>query len=120
MKEVATTFKILSPLLERKATYEEADDPCSAEERKSVQTNIPPFWGLLKVPGDASPVNMGLEEHIIRSPVLDTDLKVPLALHKGLAFSVMIPVARNIVPITKGDVLTLPRALGCEMQALGC
>ena len=92
-----TPFVIHSPLLAGKAL----------KNRYACVENLAPFWAVLRAePGSFH--NMELTSAIFRDAGVDLKGGNFPKIPQAVAFSVELPILRNVSPISKGDVLCLP------------
>jgi hypothetical protein len=91
-------FTIGSPLLAGK----------KKEDRHACLHNIAPFWAVLRCAGPKALPNMKFDTMIFDDQGSDTHTGSFPKLERGVRFAVEMPILRNTIAISKGDILCLP------------
>ena len=115
--QLATAFVVLSPLLakDKKNVEYTCKEEAKADRKheggdddvKDDAQSLNPFWALMKGPVKDD-CNMELQHKLLNAPMVDFQAKFVPKLSKGLEFTIHMPMATNVRPIKKGDVLCLP------------
>jgi len=80
--------------------------------------NVAPFWALLRAGGPFSSHNMEIDTVSFRDLGFEVQGSMYPKQPKGISFTASLPIARNVTPIYKGDVLTLPYRYGRGQEEL--
>jgi hypothetical protein len=70
--------------------------------------NVAPFWALLRTGGPFASHNMEIDTVSFRDLGFEVQGSMYPKPPKGINFTASLPVARNVTPIYRGEVLTLP------------
>jgi len=118
-KTTKLRFVMHSPLLtlKHKGPGQPTVESRQTGEEPGIE-NVAPFWALLRAGGPFSSHNMEIDTVSFRDLGFEVQGSMYPKQPKGISFTANLPIARNVTPIYKGDVLTLPYRYGRGQEEL--